>query len=80
MPGGVGHPVPHDLSLPAEFDSILADFNEVVEISLNNTMLRDRLEGTGQLTTKTATDLGVLVMSRASGVNSACGAIIPCCL
>ena len=45
MPGGVGHPVPHDLSLPAEFDSILDDFNEVVEISLNNTMLRDRLEG-----------------------------------
>ena len=78
VPGGVGHPVPHDLSLPAEFDSILADFNEVVEISLNNTMLRDRLEGTGQLTTKTATDLGVLgYVARASGVNGMCGAIIP---
>ena len=33
-------------------------------------MLRDRLEGTGQLTTKTATDLGVLgYVARASGVN-----------
>jgi Ni,Fe-hydrogenase III large subunit len=33
-------------------------------------MLMDRLEGTGQLTTKTATDLGVLgYVARASGVN-----------
>jgi len=70
VPGGVGHPLPHDLNLPAELDSILADFNEVVEISLNNTMLMDRLEGTGQLTTKTAADLGVLgYVARASGVN-----------
>ena len=70
VPGGVGHPVPHDLNLPAELDSILADFNEVVEISLNNTMLMDRLEGTGQLTTKTATDHGVLgYVARASGIN-----------
>ena len=35
------------LILPAELDSVLADFNEVVEISLTNTMLMDRLEGTG---------------------------------
>ena len=70
IPGGVAHPVPHDLNLPAELDSILADFNEVVEISLNNTMLMDRLEGTGRLTMKTATDLGVLgYVARASGVN-----------
>lgn len=70
VPGGIARPLPHDLNLPAELDAILADFNEVVEISLNNTMLRDRLEGTGQLTTKTATDLGVLgYVARASGVN-----------
>src|SRR5206468_6379392 len=70
IPGGVAQPIPHDLNLPAELDSILADFNEVVEISLNNTMLVDRLEGTGRLMTKTATDLGVLgYVARASGVN-----------
>src|SRR6266536_2586800 len=70
IPGGVAQPIPHYLNLPAELDSILADFNEVVEISLNNTMLVDRLEGTGRLMTKTATDLGVLgYVARASGVN-----------
>ena len=68
--GGVAQPIPHDLNLAAELDSILADFNEVVEISLYNTMLMDRLEGTGRLTMKTATDLGVLgYVARASGVS-----------
>jgi Ni,Fe-hydrogenase III large subunit/Ni,Fe-hydrogenase III component G len=69
VPGGVAQSIPHDLNLAAELDSILADFNEVVEISLNNTMLMDRLEGTGRLAMKTATDLGVLgYVARASGV------------
>jgi Ni,Fe-hydrogenase III large subunit len=68
--GGVARPIPHDLNLAAELDSILADFNEVVEISLNNTMLMDRLEGTGRLTMKTAIDLGVLgYVARASGID-----------
>ncbi len=70
IPGGVAQPIPHDLNLAAELDSILADFNEVVEISLNNTMLMDRLEGTGRLTMKTAIDLGVLgYVARASGID-----------
>ena len=70
VPGGVSRPIPHDLNLAAELDSILTDFNEVVEISLNNTMVMDRLEGTGRLTRKTATDLGVLgYVARASGIN-----------
>ena len=70
VPGGVAQSIPHDLTLAAELDLILADFNEVVEISLNNTMLMDRLEGTGRLAMKTATDLGVLgYVARASGIN-----------
>ena len=70
VPGGVAHPIPHDLNLFDEIDSILADFNEVVEIGLDNTMVMDRLEGTGRLTTKTATDLGVLgYVARSSGVD-----------
>src|SRR6266481_2473249 len=71
VPGGIAHPLPHDLNVSAELDSILADFNEVVEISLDNTMLMDRLEGTGRLAKKTAMDLGVLgYVARASGIDA----------
>jgi Ni,Fe-hydrogenase III large subunit/Ni,Fe-hydrogenase III component G len=68
--GGVGHPLPSDLDLAAELDAILADFTEIVEISLGNTMLMDRLEGAGQLTRQTAVDHGVLgYVARASGID-----------
>lgn len=68
--GGVGHDLPLDLDLSAQLDSILVDFNEVVEICLGNTMLMDRLEGTGRLTTKTAQDHGVVgYVARASGID-----------
>lgn len=68
--GGVNHDLPGGLDLPRELDSIWADFNEVVGISLANTMLADRLEGTGRLTLQTATDHGVLgFVARASGLN-----------
>jgi Ni,Fe-hydrogenase III large subunit/Ni,Fe-hydrogenase III component G len=70
VPGGVGHPLPPDLDLAAELDAILADFNEIVDISLGNTMLMDRLEGAGQLTRQTAVDHGVLgYVARASGID-----------
>jgi Ni,Fe-hydrogenase III large subunit len=70
MPGGVAHSLPPDLNLSGELDAILADFNEVVEISLDNTMVMDRLEGTGRLARKIAGDLGVLgYVARASGVS-----------
>ncbi len=69
-PGGVAIDLPPDLNLAAELDAILADFNEVVEISLGNTMLMNRLEGTGRLTAKTAADHGVLgYIARASGLD-----------
>lgn len=71
IPGGVVPAIAHDLKLATELDSILTDFNEVVEISLANTMLMDRLEGTGRLTRKTAVDLGVLgYVARASGIDT----------
>ncbi len=70
IPGGVGHDLPTDFDLAAELDSILTDFNEVVDISLSNTMLMDRLTGAGYLTTKTATDHGVLgYVARASNID-----------
>lgn len=71
LPGGVRLDLPLDLNLTAELDSILADFNEVVAISLGNTMLMDRLEGTGRLTNQTARDHGVLgYVARGSGIDA----------
>ncbi|HZS06497.1 MAG TPA: NADH-quinone oxidoreductase subunit C [Blastocatellia bacterium] len=70
VPGGVGHDLPPGLDLPAELEAILKDFNEVVEICLRNTILMDRLEGTGTLSSETATDHGVLgYVARASGID-----------
>lgn len=70
VPGGVGNDLPRDLNLAAELDAILADFNEIAAISLGNSMLMDRLESTGRLTLKTATDHGVSgYVARASGID-----------
>jgi Ni,Fe-hydrogenase III large subunit/Ni,Fe-hydrogenase III component G len=70
VPGGVRFDLPDGLDLSAELYSILADFNEIVDISLKNTMLTDRLEGTGSLTRQTAVDHGALgYVARASGVD-----------
>ncbi len=68
-PGGVGHDMPPGLDLPEEIDAILKDFNEIVEICLSNTILMDRLEGTGELKHQTAVDHGALgYVARASGI------------
>lgn len=70
VPGGVAQPLPADLNLSAELVAIWGDFNEVVDISLRNTTLMDRLTGTGRLTTATARDHGVRgYIARASGLN-----------
>lgn len=70
VPGGVCHDLPADLDLSAKLEKILADFEEVVEISLSSTLLLNRLEGTGRLTRKTASDHGVLgFVARASGID-----------
>src|SRR5712691_1920289 len=70
VPGGVGHELPAGLDLAAELNVALADFNEIVEIALQNTILMDRLEGAGQLTTQTAMDPGAIgYVARASGID-----------
>jgi Ni,Fe-hydrogenase III large subunit len=52
-------------------EAALEDFEEVVEITLANRMVTDRLEGTGQLTTATARDHGVVgFVARASGIDA----------
>jgi Ni,Fe-hydrogenase III large subunit/Ni,Fe-hydrogenase III component G len=71
VPGGVGHDLPPDLDLPAEVDAVLHDFNEIVELTLANTLVMDRLEGAGRLTTRTARDHGALgYVARASGIDA----------
>ncbi|MEK7372400.1 MAG: NADH-quinone oxidoreductase subunit C [candidate division NC10 bacterium] len=71
VPGGVGGDLPAGLDLPAEVDSALRDFQEIVGLTLENTLVMDRLEGTGRLTTRTARDHGVLgYVARASGIDT----------
>jgi Ni,Fe-hydrogenase III large subunit len=69
-PGGVRGDLPARLDVVAEVDGALADFEEIVEISLSNTLVADRLEGTGRLTARTARDHGALgFVARASGLD-----------
>jgi Ni,Fe-hydrogenase III large subunit len=69
-PGGVRIDLPRGLDVVAEAQAALADFDEIVEISLGNTLVMDRLEGTGRLTRETAHDHGVLgFVARASGLD-----------
>ncbi|MEW6209945.1 MAG: NADH-quinone oxidoreductase subunit C [Acidobacteriota bacterium] len=50
---------------------VLSDFEEVVEIAINNTLLLDRLHGTGHLTNKTAREMQVAgLAARASGIDA----------
>jgi Ni,Fe-hydrogenase III large subunit/Ni,Fe-hydrogenase III component G len=70
IPGGVVQDLPRDLDLAAEVESALADFEEIVEVTLANRMVTDRLDGTGQLMTRIARDQGVLgFVARASGID-----------
>ena len=71
VPGGVRHDLPAGLDLPAEVDAALADFEEIVALSLASSLVHDRLEGTGKLTARTARDHGVLgYVARASGLDA----------
>ena len=69
--GGVGCDLPKGLDLAGELEPALEDFEEIVALALHNSLVRDRLEGTGRLTTRTARDHGVLgVVARASGIDA----------
>ena len=70
VPGGMAVDIAGDLGVVAEIDEAYADFRELVDITLGNTLVRDRLEGTGRLTTRTARGHGVLgFVARASGID-----------
>ncbi len=70
VPGGVSADLPVGLDLRAEIDAAVRDFEEIVALTLENTLVLDRLDGTGRLTTRTAKDHGVLgYVARASGID-----------
>jgi Ni,Fe-hydrogenase III large subunit/Ni,Fe-hydrogenase III component G len=70
VPGGVSRDFPLGVDLNAELKAVLADFEKIVEICLDNSMLRDRLRGTGRLSERTSRDHGVLgYVARASGID-----------
>jgi Ni,Fe-hydrogenase III large subunit/Ni,Fe-hydrogenase III component G len=69
-PGGVRTDLPPGVDVVSEVHQALADFEEIVAISLDNTLVADRLDGTGRLTAKTARDHGALgFVARASGLD-----------
>ena len=71
VPGGVRYDLPPDLDLAVEVEAALQDFDEIVELTLANTLVMDRLEGTGHLGTRTARDHGALgYVARASGIDT----------
>ncbi len=68
-PGGVDRDFPGSVPLASEVEAIRRDFDEVAEICLGNSMLRDRLRGAGRMEKETARDQGVLgIVARASGI------------
>src|SRR5207247_1463121 len=78
VPGGNMRDFPADLDLVSELETVLADFNQIVEITLSNTLVADRLEGTGCLTTQTARDHGVLgFVAPASGLDIDARPVVP---
>jgi Ni,Fe-hydrogenase III large subunit/Ni,Fe-hydrogenase III component G len=70
VPGGVTFDLPPAVDVVNEVESAMADFGEVVQIALRNTLLLDRFDATGVLDTTVATEQGVVgVVARASGVD-----------
>jgi Ni,Fe-hydrogenase III large subunit/Ni,Fe-hydrogenase III component G len=70
VPGGVAVDIPTEPDVPAEVTAALRDFDEIAELSLENTLVLDRLDGAGRLTKRTARDHGVLgYVARASGID-----------
>jgi Ni,Fe-hydrogenase III large subunit len=68
VPGGLAAPV-DAAGLVPELQRVAADFTEVVNLSLSNTLVADRLEETGHLPVEVARDFGVVgYVARACGI------------
>jgi Ni,Fe-hydrogenase III large subunit len=70
IPGGVTFDLASGAEVAREVAEAIADFEEIVEICLNNALLMDRLEGTGIVSREVAADQGVVgFVARASGLD-----------
>jgi Ni,Fe-hydrogenase III large subunit len=75
IPGGVSPLLADPSRLAGELYRLLGDFEEIVAIALDNTLVRDRREGIGCLAAEVARDYGTVgVVARASGVADRCAA------
>jgi Ni,Fe-hydrogenase III large subunit/Ni,Fe-hydrogenase III component G len=73
VPGGVAEALAGAALAAAadEVDEIVRDFLEVAALALDNTMVLERLQGTGRLTPRTARDMQVVgLVARASGIDA----------
>ena len=72
VPGGVARDFTKDqiADVRRSIDRIMADFNEIVELSIHNGLVLDRLHGTGRLDKQIAREMQVIgVAARASGID-----------
>jgi Ni,Fe-hydrogenase III large subunit/Ni,Fe-hydrogenase III component G len=69
-PGGVRSDLPGNVDVAAAIAAIIRDFDEIVAITMANTLVLDRLRDTGRLAPEIAADHQVLgVVARASGID-----------
>jgi Ni,Fe-hydrogenase III large subunit/Ni,Fe-hydrogenase III component G len=73
VPGGIAGPI-EKASLDEaarEVASLIAEFLEIARLCLDNTLVLERLQGTGRLTTRTAREMQVVgLVGRASGIDA----------
>src|SRR6185295_13077330 len=73
VPGGVTGPITRAglAEVAATVERLVADFEEIAGLSLANTMVLERLQGTGRLTPATAREMQVVgLVARASGIDA----------
>jgi Ni,Fe-hydrogenase III large subunit/Ni,Fe-hydrogenase III component G len=73
VPGGVTGPIATAplAQAAARIDDLVAEFAAVLRLCLDNTTVLERLQGTGRLTSQTATEMQVVgLVGRASGIDA----------
>lgn len=73
VPGGVAGPIATaSLDEPGrQVADLVAEFSEIARLCLENTLVLERLQGTGRLTTRTAREMQVVgLVGRASGIDA----------
>lgn len=79
VPGGVDGVDRLDWGVVSTTEDVVSDFEEVVQICRDNTLVADRLEGTGRLPAEVARDFGVVgYVARACNVAHDARRNLPC--